>query len=208
MEAGQIIILNGAPRSGKSSIAEAIQETFEGVWLNLGVDAYAHVTPSRLRPGIGLRPGGERPDLEAFVPLLYAALYETIAAHSRLGLNVVVDIGHHDAYSRPLNILPDCARRLAGLPVLLVGVRCPTDVILRRRAAGGADTQYVIGTDDDPIPLPVRLWQEEVHKPGLYDLEVDTSLLSAQECAGAIRERLVAGLAPMAFQTLANSPAG
>ena len=126
MEAGQIIILNGAPRSGKSSIATAIQETFEGVWLNLGVDAYAHVTPSRLRPGIGLRPGGERPDLEAFVPLLYAALYETIAAHSRLGLNVVVDIGHHDAYSRPLNILPDCARRLAGLPVLLVGVRCPT----------------------------------------------------------------------------------
>ena len=126
MEAGQIIILNGAPRSGKSSIAAAIQETLEGVWLNLGVDAYAHVTPSRLRPGIGLRPGGERPDLEAFVPLLYAALYETIAAHSRLGLNVVVDIGHHDAYSRPLNILPDCARRLAGLPVLLVGVRCPT----------------------------------------------------------------------------------
>jgi chloramphenicol 3-O phosphotransferase len=99
LEAGQII-LNGAPRSGKSSIAEAIQETFEGVWMNLGVDVYAHVTPSRLRPGIGLRPGGERPDLEAFVPLLYAALYETMAAHSRLGLNVVVDIGHHDAYSR------------------------------------------------------------------------------------------------------------
>lgn len=107
-----------------------------------------------------------------------------------------------------MNILPDCARRLAGLPVLLVGVRCPIDVILQRRAAGGEDAQYVIGTDDDPVPLPVRLWQEEVHKPGLYDLEVDTSLLSPRACVEAIRERLVAGPAPMAFQTLANSPAG
>ncbi|MDX8529659.1 chloramphenicol phosphotransferase [Mesorhizobium sp. VK25A] len=204
MEAGRIIILNGAPRSGKSSIAVAIQETFEGVWINLGVDACAHVTPPRLRPGIGLRPGGERPDIEAFVPLLYAALYEAIAAHSRLGLNVVVDIGHHDAYSRPLNILPECARRLAGLPVLFVGVRCPIEEILRRRAADGANTPYVMGSKDDPVPLPVRLWQEEVHKPGLYDLEVDTSRLSPQACAEVIRERLIAGPEPTAFRTLAG----
>jgi chloramphenicol 3-O phosphotransferase len=33
---GQIVILNGAPRSGKSSIVEAIQDTFDGVWMNLG----------------------------------------------------------------------------------------------------------------------------------------------------------------------------
>jgi hypothetical protein len=40
---GQIIILNGAPRSGKSSIVAAIQESFEGVWTNLGVDSYAQI---------------------------------------------------------------------------------------------------------------------------------------------------------------------
>ncbi len=66
--AGQIIILNGAPRSGKSSIAQAIQDSFEGLWMNLGVDSYARITPPRYRPGIGLRPGSERPDLEVFVP--------------------------------------------------------------------------------------------------------------------------------------------
>jgi chloramphenicol 3-O phosphotransferase len=207
LEAGQIIILNGPPRSGKSSIAAAIQEAFGGVWMNLGVDAYAHATPPRLRPGIGLRPGGERPDIEALVPLLYAALYDAIAAHSRLGLNVVADIGHHDAYSKPLNILPECARRLAGLPVLFVGVRCPIDEVLRRRAAGGADTTYVTGSDDDPVPLPVRLWQEEVHKPGLYDLQVDTSVLSPRGCADSIRKRLIAQPEPMAFQALAKLPA-
>ena len=34
---GQIVILNGTPRSGKSSIAAAIQASFDGVWMNLGV---------------------------------------------------------------------------------------------------------------------------------------------------------------------------
>ena len=81
-EAGQIIILNGAPRSGKSSIVAAIQESFEGVWMNIGVDSYAQITPPRYRPGIGLRPGGERPDLEMLVAQLYAALYDSIASHA------------------------------------------------------------------------------------------------------------------------------
>ncbi|MER9302309.1 chloramphenicol phosphotransferase [Mesorhizobium sp. M0293] len=207
--AGQIIILNGAPRSGKSSIARAIQESFDGVWLNLGVDVYEQATPPRYRPGIGLRPGGERPDLEAFVPGLYAALYESIAAHSRLELNVVADVGHHDAYSKPLHILADCARRLAGLPVLLVGVRCPIEIIMERRAVSAADKGYLTGSPDDPVPLPVRLWQEEVHRPGKYDLEVDTSLLSPVQCADTIRLRLEQGVArPSAIEQRAQPSAG
>jgi chloramphenicol 3-O phosphotransferase len=99
---GRIVVLNGAPRSGKSSIAAVIQETFDGPWLNLGVDVFSqHVLPPRYRPGIGLRPGGERPDIEALIPALYAAFYDSVAAHSRHGLNVVVDVDHHDAYSSP-----------------------------------------------------------------------------------------------------------
>jgi chloramphenicol 3-O phosphotransferase len=126
---GQIIILNGAPRSGKSSIAAVIQNTFEGVWMNLGVDRFMQMTPKQFLPGIGLRPGGERPDLEPLVAILYRAMYASIAAHSRLGLNVVVDVGHHDAYSVPRGILPACARILSGLPVLFVGIRCPIEII-------------------------------------------------------------------------------
>src|SRR6266508_6873936 len=122
---GQIIILNGVPRSGKSSIVAVIQDTFDSPWMNLGVDRYMQLTPKRYLPGIGLRPGGERQDIEPLVPVFYSALYESIAAHSRLGLNVVVDVGHHDAYAIPRGILVDSARRLEGLPVLFVGVRCP-----------------------------------------------------------------------------------
>ena len=203
---GQIVILNGVPRAGKSSIVAAIQETFDGPWMNLGVDAHAReITPARYRPGIGLRPGGERPDLEALVPVFYAALYEAIAAHSRLGLSVVADVGHHDAYAQPRGILRDCARRLAGLPVLFVGVRCPVTVVMERRRADAArEGEYLTGSADEPVPYPVLLWQEAVHVPGIYDLEVDTSVLSPAECAEAIRSRLEAGIvSPTAFQRLA-----
>src|SRR5713101_6075604 len=132
---GQIVILNGAPRSGKSSIAAVIQNTFEDVWMNLGVDRFKQMTPERYQPGIGLRPGGERPDLEPLIVTLYRAMYEAIALHSRLGINVVVDVGHHDAYAVPRGILPNCARQLKGLPVLFVGVRCPLEVVMERRRA-------------------------------------------------------------------------
>lgn len=190
---GRIVVLNGAPRSGKSSIVAAIQDWDDGPWMNLGVDVHArHVTPPRYRPGIGLRPGGERPELEPWVPVFYAALYESIAAHSRLGLNVVADLGHHDAHSAPTGILRDCARRLAGLPALLVGVHCPIDEIMRRRRAGqeGREGEYATASADEPVPEPVLRWQREVHRPGIYDLELDTSVLSPEDCAAAIRRRL------------------
>ncbi|RYG34614.1 chloramphenicol phosphotransferase [bacterium] len=194
---GQIVILNGAPRSGKSSIAAAIQASFEGAWMNLGVDVLTQATPPQFRPGIGLRPGGERPDLEPFIQISYAALYESIAAHSRLDLNVVADLGHYD-----LDILRDCAHRLEGLPMLFVGVRCPVEVIMARRNAGTTGS-YVTGTPEDPVPLPVRRWQEAVHRHGIYDLEVDTSEMSPAECAEAIALRLQEGIPqPSAFHRL------
>ena len=205
--AGQIIILNGAPRSGKSSSARAIQEDFEGPWINLGVDTYNAMTPKRYLPGIGLRPGGERPELEELVPFLYAALYESIAIHAGLGLNVVADLGHHDSYSQPLGILGDCARRLDGFSVLLVGVRCPIGTIMQRREVSqeGRETLYLRATEDIPVPEPVQRWQEEVHRPGIYDMEVDTSVLTALECAEAIRRRLDLGIPqPSAFERLAG----
>lgn len=198
--AGQIIILNGAPRSGKSSLVEEIQATFEGVWMNLGVDRFMQMTPARYLPGIGLRPGGERPDIEPLVCVLYRAMYESIAAHSRLGLNIVVDVGHHDAYAVPREILFESARQLSGLPVLFVGVRCPIEVILERRHRTGQNA-------DGSADSPVHLWQREVHIPGIYDLEVDTSLLSPIDCAEVIRQCLAAPPIPSVFQRLVEMPA-
>jgi chloramphenicol 3-O phosphotransferase len=198
---GPIVILNGVPRSGKSTLATAIQEALPGTWTNLGVDTWMAVTPPHLRPGIGLRPGGERPDLEPAVRILYAALYESVSAHARLGLSVVVDVGHHEAYSEPLGVLADCARRLSGLPVLWVGVRCPLDVIWRRRAQSWGQSSE---SADDGLRAAVERWQAAVHSHGAYDLEVDTSAMSPGECTGIIADRLAEGPGT-AFAALASS---
>ncbi len=194
---GQIIILNGTPRAGKSSIAKEILDTFAGVWINLGVDGIKRLTSQRYSPGIGLRPGGELSDtIEPLVPVLYAAMYESIAAHSRLGINVVVDVGHHDAYSVPRGILFDSARRLRDLLVLFVGVRCPIEVIVERRQKTWDPNR---GPDEH-----ILRWQREVHSPGIYDLEVDTSQLTPLDCADAIRQRLESGPESTAFKRLAE----
>ena len=190
---GHIIILNGAPRSGKSSIARAIQASPGRPWMNLGVDAYVkEIIPPQYHPGLGLRPGGERPDLEIFVLNSYLALYQSIAAHSRLGLNVVADVGHHDAYATPLNILARCADVLTDFSAMFVGVRCPVEEIMDRRnnSPHEPDNKYVRGSGSDPIPAPVLAWQREVHNPGIYDLEVDTSVASPEVCAATILRRL------------------
>lgn len=204
---GQIVILNGTPRAGKSSIVSVIQDTFDGVWMNLGVDVFARgVTPKRYQPGIGLRPGrgpgfgGDNAELEALLPAMYAAVYESIAAHSRLGLNVVFECGLHGAIHPGLPA--DCARRLVGLPVLFVGVRCPVEVILQRRRDSASAT-YVTSAPGEPIPPPVLLWEQEVHKIGPYDFEVDTLLLSPEQCTEEIRRRLADGPPGAAFAQLA-----
>lgn len=195
---GRIVILNGAPRSGKSSIAAAMQESLPGTWINLGVDAQNRSLPPALLPGIGLRPGGERPDLEPTVVALFFALYGTIAAHARQGFDVVADLGHHDSYSRSLGILPACARRLAGLDVLFVGVHCPIETIMARR---NADPQFYVAGPG--VPEPVRRWQDAVHVPGIYDLTVDTGHMTPSDCVDAIGEALANPPATRAFATLA-----
>jgi chloramphenicol 3-O phosphotransferase len=204
---GTIVVLNGPPRSGKSSIVRAIQDTFEGVWMNLGVDVFnLHVTPPRFRPGMGLRPDSGRTDLEEWVPRFFSAFYDSVVAHSCNGLNVVVDVGHHDAYSSSLATLEVAARKLQELPAYLIGIHCPIEVIMQRRDSPGGDRQgtYETTGPDGQIPRAVLRWQDAVHDPGIYDLEIDTSTASPQRAASMIAARL-AGPPPSAFRTLANT---
>lgn len=183
---GRVVILNGAPRSGKSSIVAAIQEHVPGTWLNIGVDVARAMTPASLQPGVGLRPGEPGHPAAPHVARLYAALYESIAAHARLGFDVVVDVGHYDRA-----ILVDAARRLSGPQVLFVGVHCPIDVIMERRRAS-ASGSYVSAAGDEPVPEAVLLWQKQVHGPWRYDAEVDTSVVTPPEAARDIEAALTA----------------
>jgi chloramphenicol 3-O phosphotransferase len=184
---GQVVVLNGAPRSGKSTIAKALIDRIAAPWINLGVDVMQAATGERLLPGIGLRPGGERPDLEPFVVAAFGAMYAAVRSFSVAGVGVAVDIGHHDDYSQSLGLLGRSARQLVAVPVLFVGVRCPAEAVMARRKATWGDE----GTGQ--TLKRVQRWEEAVHRPGIYDLEVDTDVMSPDECVDVIVRRIAEG---------------
>jgi chloramphenicol 3-O phosphotransferase len=76
---------------------------------------------------------------------------------------------------------------------------------MQRRNTGqpGREGRYRTSGPGGGIPEPVRRWQLEVHQPGIYDLEIDTSAVAPEIAAAMIRERLD-GPAPTAFRKLAE----
>jgi chloramphenicol 3-O phosphotransferase len=59
-------------------------------------------------------------------------------------------------------------------------------------ARRNADPQGGFYAAGETVPEPVRRWQEAVHVPGIYDLEVDTATMTAADCVAAIAQALVA----------------
>ena len=200
---GTIVALSGPSRAGKSTIAARIQDTFDGIWMHNGMDLHIQATPSRYKPGVGLRP--MRPedvpgakdvdgrvsynDLVDSVPALYAALYGSAAAHARNGLNVVMDVYHHEHYPRLLRTLDIAKRELAGLPTLFVGVNAPVDVIWDRRGQTWGQHRDAV---DEVVRRAVDL-HDAAARALRYDIEVDTSELSPDECVDRIARRLAEG---------------
>lgn len=175
MDAGKVIIINGTSSSGKTSIVHALQNMLEQPFLEAGIDKFIFMMPERYleRPlwddilGLAVNAGkqGER---------LVAGMHQAIRALSLAGVNVIADHVFVEA-----SWADECARLFADLPAYSIGVICPLEVVeqrerLRRnRTLGQAKAQFEI-----------------IHKHVIYDLEVDTCLLSPEECARRIEARL------------------
>jgi chloramphenicol 3-O phosphotransferase len=184
---GRIVILNGVPRSGKSSLARAVQDNIPGQWINWGVDACNAALPPALMPGIGLRPGGERPDLEPQVALLYASFFAHMARLARQGFDVVADLGLHRDYATGLDPVALLERELAGLTVLLIGVDCGLETIMARRNADPQGGFYLAGPG---IPEAVQRWQDAVHKGMTYRQRLDMGALTPEQGAALLAQSL------------------
>jgi len=197
---GTIVVLSGPSRAGKFTIAARIQDSLDGIWMHIGMDLHIQATPPRYKPGVGLRP--VRPedvrdvegrvsyaDLVDAVPALYASLYGSAAAHARNGLNVVMDVYHHDNYPKPLDTLGIAKRELAGLRTLFVGVNAPLDVIWDRR--GQTWGQHRESVTDD-VRRAVEM-HDAAARALTYDIELDTADLSPDECVDRIAQRLADG---------------
>jgi chloramphenicol 3-O phosphotransferase len=117
---------------------------------------------------------------------LVAGMHQAIAVLSMAGNNVIADhVLVEPAW------LQECTSLFCTLPAFFVGVYCPLEVLEQRererrdRTWGQAKAQMDL-----------------VHAQRIYDLVVDTSIFSPEDCAEQIKARLQTGDPPDAFKRL------
>jgi chloramphenicol 3-O phosphotransferase len=179
MAAARIVILNGVGSAGKTSIARALQAIASEPFLHVAMDVFIDMLPETLqdhpdgfayetidvdgRPQVVIRTGpvGER---------LLRGMRHAVAAMAAAGNNLIVDdvmIGDEDAAYR---------RLLSAFDTVFVGVAAPLEVLEARERQRG---DRLIG---------LARWQyDRVHARKRYDLVVDTSLATAEDCARLIK---------------------
>jgi chloramphenicol 3-O phosphotransferase len=176
----QVIVLNGGSSAGKSSIARSLQSLLPEPWLTIGVDDLLTALPPAMlasEHGIQFLPDGRitvGPGLQA----LEAAWSQGIAAMARAGAGIILDV----VFLSGTIAQQRWQAYLDGLQVLWVGVRCGPLIAAAREAKRG-----------DRVPGMAVLQAQSVHRDVGYDLEVDTTYSSAEECARRIVARVVTG---------------
>jgi chloramphenicol 3-O-phosphotransferase len=209
---GQILILNGTSGSGKSSTAELFAQKSDDFWLLYGIDHFlANTYPAKFghhgpRASEGIHAHPLKPDdpegtlrwsfgkhgVKAF-----GVMHDWIVAASRAGCNIVFD---HLLMTDP-PVIQDLARKLEGLPALLVTLKPPFEV-LERRVAERAMTKKIpveILGEDAVMKIVDRLtrlrpfFHDEIYRNQICDLEIDSDANSLDEVVAKIKERLVEG---------------
>lgn len=175
MKNGTIILINGTSSSGKTSLVRALQDLLEEPTLKAGIDKFIWRMPERFldRPlwddvlGLADKAGSAG-------HTLISGMHRAIEALSKAGCNVIADHVLVDpAWAK------DCAGLFADLPAYSIGVQCPLEVLEQRERSRKNRT-----FGQARLQLPV------IHKYAIYDLEVEPSRLSPEECACRIQSRL------------------
>jgi chloramphenicol 3-O phosphotransferase len=178
--AGQMILLNGASSSGKSSLARAVQATIDRPFWHISID---HLRDSGVLPSARIKSGefAWRAMREPF----FIGFEQSLPAYLRAGNSLIVEhIMESEAWLHRLVGI------LAGQDVFFVGVHCPLDELERRELARG----------DRPIGDARRDFFR-IHDYCLYDFEVD-SLIEPEQNAVALIAAWQARRRPSAFERL------
>jgi chloramphenicol 3-O phosphotransferase len=179
MEPSRVVVLNGAPSSGKTTIASAFRDERASVgdfWLVTGIDDYLAKLPAEWRSAggsggpyaaDGIRfedaEGEVRVSVGSVGRLLLRAYQAGVAAASRAGANVMVDEVVLDRTS-----WEDWGIALAGLDIIWVGIRCSAEVAEERNRARGDDRYRGLASALTVV----------VHRYAVYDFEIDTTELT------------------------------
>jgi chloramphenicol 3-O phosphotransferase len=186
---GTIILLSGASCSGKTSIARALQELMDEPSLHVGLDHFEAMQPRKQGKRIHVFYGQGIREKD-----LVHVMHQCVAAFASAGVNVV---NEHIVLER--RWLKDAVDRLSAYTVLFVGVCCPVEELERRErerersnpSSGQAARQFH--------------QLASLHAQDTYDLALDTSTLTPEECAIRIKRRLEEGAPPTAFRRLRDS---
>ena len=171
---------------GKSTLARAILALARDVFLHVQMDTWLEMMPLKtLGTPQGLTFEKGQQDGKPVVHVVSGpeqaralrGMRHAVAAMAGEGCNMVVDevLLGDDAWNEYRTLL-------APYDLKTVGVFAPLDVLEAREKARG----------DRDIGL-ARAQFDVVHRDRVYDLTVDTSVLSAEACAGTIIERLGLG---------------
>ncbi len=196
MKPGTIVIINGTSSSGKTSIVKAFQNLATEPYLEMGIDKFLWMLPWRYLNTAQWaevvtyehHADGTIAEVHAteYGNRLVSGMHHAIREMALQGINVIADHVFHEE-----NWVRECAELLHDLPAWLVGIRCPLGVLEERersrknRTLGQAQALYDV-----------------VHAHCTYDLEVDTSKQTAEECAQAIWQMVLAQTSPVAFSVM------
>jgi chloramphenicol 3-O phosphotransferase len=177
---GQIIFLNGASSSGKTSIARELLVVLDRPWFHMPVDAINGMRAKRRTSELS------QPELDLVLARTRAGFHRAVAGMAAAGNNVVMD----HVLSERWRLL-DCLAVLGDFDVVFVAVRCSEAELTRRERLR-----------DDREPGVAVAQQELVHAHGCYDIECDTTTASALDGALSIKEFLARPEPPAAFEEL------
>ena len=206
MATGNIIYLNGTSSAGKSSIAAALQALLPEPYLHVGLDTFMGMFPPAF---VAVQPPGE-----PVSPRTYAGL---VLLHDMQDGRLRLDEHHGPAWVRLATGFRHAIRALAvsgnnltvddvlttrdalratvatldGLPVAFIRVHCPLAELARRER------------ERSDRLLGLAAWQHDRMDAGMvYDLELDTSHRTPDDCARQVVDHLAARPAPSAFEQL------
>jgi chloramphenicol 3-O phosphotransferase len=188
----RIIYLNGTSSAGKSSIARALLERLDVPYLHVQLDVFMQMVPAHGWERVGGMvmtsvPGhGIQVDFGPVCQPLFSGFHRSLTALASAGNRLIVD----DVLLER-RWLREAVEALVGHEVCFVGVHCPVEIAeARERLRSDRDVGIARGQYD------------QVHVHRLYDVEVDTSLMTPQSCAERILEAQQELRSPAAFERL------
>jgi chloramphenicol 3-O phosphotransferase len=188
----RVIYLNGTSSAGKSTIARALEDVLDDLYLHVQLDVFMQMVPLHGWERAGGMVMTRQPDHSVqvdFGPVcqpLFAGFHRSLGALASAGNHLIVD----DVLLER-RWLRDAVEALVRHEVCFVGVHCPVDVAeARERERADRDGGIARGQYD------------LVHAHRLYDVEVDTSLLTPQACAERILQAQQGLRSPTAFERL------